>query len=173
MNIQNRNQEILTLFTNNKKTISQLSLIFKISKERIRQILVEHNVSIKQFHTEKESQLITQIQACINENPHLSRLQIAKHFNLSIFKIENLIRKSGIKLNRGKIASNAKLSNNNKNRLKLTKEVLHQLYVIENKTLNQMAENLNCPRATVARYLKRFHIPARQKGRPSMKKPTK
>lgn len=160
-NIRERNQEIRDLFTSEKMTISQLSRYFNISRERVRQILIEQKINTKQLRSEKESRLADQIQNFIMENPGLSKPQIARHFKLSVFKLEKLMKKTGINIDRGKIASRARLTINNNNHPVLTRERLHQLYVVENNTIKQIAEILDRPLSTVARYLKRFEIAAR------------
>jgi len=50
-------------------------------------------------------------------------------------------------------------------KVRMTKEVIKQLYKVERKTAREIAEIMGCNKTTVLEYLKMYKLKARRRGR--------
>jgi DNA-binding CsgD family transcriptional regulator len=165
MNIEERDEQIKNLYLSENLSMQKIGNRFDLSSMQIRRILLKQGVTGKKASTERFKRWIDEVKSLIEADPKLTNSQIAARINVSLMTVNRILRKVGLKRNPAPIMSHLKTLSHRCGRVELTRDLLFQLYVIEQKSTVEIGKQLNYTPAAIGVNLKRVGIKTRRGGK--------
>lgn len=153
-------EEIMLDLYNKGESLTAIAKVIGVSKARAGQIFAVQGFSITDRKKLEHDLIINNIAAYIAASPTASIAEYYREFpktvRLSSVFINSELKKRGISINKSAIISAALSSARRGGRVELTKEFLHEEYVVNNKTQKQIAAETGYSQSVLSKWTRTY-----------------
>jgi DNA-binding transcriptional regulator LsrR (DeoR family) len=149
------------------KRISQARLAreYGTSRQRINQILIEvlSSEGLERIHKRRREEDASQIYSLIQIDPSISLAELAAETGLGLGRVTNLVKDYNLLRDKTLVLSEGKTKGLQKGRIRLTEDVLRELYLNRDMTAESIGRETGYKTVTINRYIQKYRLLKRPK----------